>query len=55
MFSIIVDMLKIYDFGYREVLLRVDAKQGAPKDGNSSFECFQVTRSLSLTSTVIVK
>lgn len=27
----------------RNVMLRVDAKQGAPKDGNSPLELFQVT------------
>ena len=35
---------KIYAqcFGCRKVMLRVDAKQGAPKDGNSPLELFQV-------------
>ena len=28
-------------FGCREVMLRVDAKQGAPRDGNSRIELFQ--------------
>lgn len=32
----------MYGFGYRKVMLRVDAKQGAPKDGNSPLELFQV-------------
>ncbi|KAF7139251.1 hypothetical protein RHSIM_Rhsim07G0212900 [Rhododendron simsii] len=39
---LIIRYLPIYVFAFRKVMLRVDAKQGAPKDGNSPIETFQV-------------
>lgn len=37
------DSYSIYFNGCRLVMLRVDAKQGAPRDGNSLLEMFQVS------------
>lgn len=37
-----LDCFLFYDCFFRKVMLRVDAQQGAPRDGNSSLELFQV-------------
>lgn len=47
-FTYIIGNYMLYVFGYRKVMLRVDAKQGAPKDGNSPLELFQVMCSVFL-------
>jgi hypothetical protein len=40
----VVNSLHFYNFsGCRKVMLRVDAKQGASREGNSPLELFQVT------------
>jgi hypothetical protein len=37
-----LDCFPFYEYFSRKQMLRVDAKQGAPRDGNSSLELFQV-------------
>jgi len=37
-----LDCFPFYEHFSRKEMLRVDAKQGAPRDGNSSLELFQV-------------
>jgi|AraCvinosormetaG_1042628.scaffolds.fasta_scaffold07603_5 hypothetical protein len=38
-----VSLKVIYNFVYRKVMLRVDAKQGAPKDAHYPLELFHVS------------
>jgi hypothetical protein len=43
-----LDCFNFYEYFSRKEMLRVDAQQGAPRDGNSSLELFKVIISLGL-------
>lgn len=48
--SIILHDYSFLKFFSRKVMLRVDARQGAPKDGNSPLELFEVIMVIKLLS-----